>query len=185
MKEAGPILLCPAFIIRYESAAIFRLSYEFTSSGFNPFINLFNPKAPLTANPDSRNIFYRTDPRAIGHGTDIRIFRTFFNGYPLSLNLRYSQPLLTWNPWVTEKKTHLDFLGILRKAWRAFMSRWQSFWSLIHGVFRSPANRIKRWNQSPPFVIVSESQVLIKKKSSFLWFFISTFSYHSIHPLMI
>lgn len=83
MKEAGPILLCPAFIIRYESAAIFRLSYEFTSSGFNPFINLFNPKAPLTANPDSRNIFSRTDPRANGHGTDTKILRQLFNGYPL------------------------------------------------------------------------------------------------------
>lgn len=116
---------------------------EIASSWLGPFIDVLDLEAPLTANPNSWNILFRTDPRAIGHGTDIRIFRTFFNGYPLSLNLRYSQPLLTWNPWVTEKKTHLDFLGILRKAWRAFMSRWQSFWPLIHGVFRSPANRIK------------------------------------------
>ncbi len=103
MKEAGPILLCPAFIIRYESAAIFRLSYEFTSSGFNPFINLFNPKAPLTANPDSRNIFSRTDPRANGHGTDTKILRQLFNGYPLMV---HHHPLPSLSVLITMIQLH-------------------------------------------------------------------------------
>lgn len=124
---------------------------EIASSWLGPFIDVLDLEAPLTANPNSWNILFRTDPRAIGHGTDIRIFRTFFNGYPLSLNLRYSQPLLTWNPWVTEKKTHLDFLGILRKAWRAFMSRWQSFWPPYSWRIPQPSKSYKKMKSVPTF----------------------------------
>ena len=51
------------FTWRYSAAKI-------TSSRLDPFIDILNLEAPLTANPDSWNIFSRTNPETNGHGTD-------------------------------------------------------------------------------------------------------------------
>lgn len=64
------------FTWRYSAVKI-------TSSRLDPFIDILNLEAPLTANPDSWNIFSRTNPETNGHGTDIKIFSKFFYGNPL------------------------------------------------------------------------------------------------------
>lgn len=137
---------------------------KITSSWLDPFIGILNLEAPLTANPDSWNIFSRTNPETNGHGTDIKMFSKFFYGNPLF-----------WM-WDMASLSLHKIYEWLRRARRAFMSKWQSFWPLIHGLFRNPANRMKKiridsWLPSS----FPDSKRLIKRDSSFLWFFIYSF----------
>lgn len=72
------------------------ISTEIAFSRFNPFINIRDPKTPLTANTDSRDVLSRADPETYGHSADAKIFRKFLNGDPLFLNLWHRASSFPW-----------------------------------------------------------------------------------------